>query len=150
GQPVALHPHGLQEPGHGLGPLGPGALPDLRARPTRALAAPVAGARAEHVLGVLRVRDRAHRLGAALVLRRADRRDRSDRDGGVRPVPALAVRPPGGAAPLRRGPETRRRSARGTRRTPVLRAHCGPGGDAGRERLLPDDAVLLLLRAGAG
>ena len=44
----------------------------------------------------------------------------------------------------------RRRPPRVAGRTPVLRADCGPGGDARRERLLPDDAVLLLLRAGAG
>ena len=95
---VALRPHGDPDARHGVGPLGPGALPDLRARPTRARRASAARPRAQHVLGLLPVPDRSHGLGAAQLLRRADRRDRPDRDRGVRAVPDLAAGAPRGAA----------------------------------------------------
>ena len=86
-------------------------------------------------------------LGPALVLRLADRRDRDRRDGALRRLPALGVR----AAARRAARSARARDARGD---PLARARpparVGLDGrarrDDGRERLLPDDVVLLLLR----
>ena len=69
----------IRTPRDGLRQVGAGPLPDLLARPARARRAPAARARAEHVLGLLRVPDRPHRLGPAQLLRRADRRDGADR-----------------------------------------------------------------------
>ena len=113
---VALRPHGDQDARHGVGPLGAGALPDLRARPARARRASAARPRAQHVLGLLPVPDRSHGLGAAQLLRRADRRDRPDRDRGLRAVPDLAARAPRGAAS--RGARAAPRRAIPTRHAP--------------------------------
>ena len=55
--------------------LGERALPGLLLHPARAARRSAVRARAEHVLGLLRVRHRQDELGPALVLRRADRRD---------------------------------------------------------------------------
>ena len=103
--------------------------------------------RSQHLLGLLRVPDRSHGLGAAQLLRRADRRDRPDRDRGVRAVPDLAARAPCSAAPRGARARARRRSRRGARGTAGRRPARRVARHDGRERLLPDDAVLLLLRA---
>ena len=68
---------------------------------------------------------------------------------GVRALPDLAARAPGGAET--RGPRARarRRPGRGARRTARRRPARRARRHDGRERLLPDDAVLLLLRARA-
>ena len=64
--------------------LGERALPGLQLHPARAAHRPAVRARAEHVLRLLRVRHRQDELGAALVLRRAARRDRARRHGALR------------------------------------------------------------------
>ena len=107
---------------------------------------PLLRARAEQLLRLLRVRHRPDELRAALVLRRADRRDGHRRRAPVRRVPRLPV------PAARRGAEDRAR-ARGRGR-PARRARAaarvGADGrarrDDRRERLLPDDDLLLLLR----
>ena len=128
------------------GRVGVGALPGLRLHPADPALAPDVRARAEQLLGLLPVRDRQDELGPTLVLRVADRRDRARRDGPLRAVPDLGFRasPPGpGARALARH---RRRPARGAGAAARVGLHGGARRDAGRERLLPDDAVLLLLR----
>ena len=109
--------------------------------------APAVRARAEQLLGLLRVRHRPDELGAALLLRRAARRDGDRRRGAVR-RPSCSGSSGGCGSARRLGralaaagdPLAARRAA----------ARVGPDGgagrDDGRERLLPDDAVLLLLR----
>ena len=71
----------------------------LRLRPGRAVEQPAVRARAEQLLGVLRVRHRPDELRAALVLRRVARRDRARRRARVRGIP----RPTSSDAPGRRG-----------------------------------------------
>src|SRR5207237_3138614 len=78
----------------------------------------------------------------------ADRRDGPRGDARLRALPALPLRAPAGRAPARARPRGGARPACGARPA----ARLGPDGDArrddGRERLLPDDAVLLLLLRG--
>ena len=122
------------------------ALRGLLVRPGHPVDEPVPRPRAEQLRGLLRVRHRTARLRAALVLRRHDRRDGDRRRGAVRGVRRLAI------------PEARRRAAhracavgrgRSARRPHPAR---GVGDDRGprrhprRERLLPHDDLLLLLR----
>ena len=103
-------------------------------------------ARPEHLLGLLRVRHRQEELGAALVLRRPDRRDGRRRR---RLLFALFIvwvfRRLGAARALGRrlaGPATRSRPRAPAR----LGLHGRTRRDDRRQRLLPDNAVLLLLR----
>ena len=74
----------------------------LRLHPAGAAPASALRARLQQLLGLLRVRHRQDELGAALVLRDADRRGRARRDGAVRGLPLVAVRAasawPGGSA----------------------------------------------------
>ena len=93
------------------------ALRRLRLRPAGAAPAPAVRARAEQLLGLLRVRHRQDELGAALVLRRAGRRDRARRDGAVRGLPLVDLP----AAP--RG--ARDRAARSRPRATRSRRGCG-------------------------
>ena len=87
------------------------ALRGLLVHPGRALDEPVPRARTEQLRRVLRVRHRAARLRAALVLRRDDRGDGHRRRDAVRGVRRLALPPPRSRAEDRTGhsrrPETR-------------------------------------------
>src|SRR4029450_1990068 len=123
-----------------------GALRRLRLHPAGTAPASVLRARIQRLLGLLRVRDRQDQLGAALVLRGAARRGRARRDGAL---PRLSLVP---VQTARRGAEARA-EARGGRRpgggaSPAARLGHDrrPRRDDGRERLLPDDGVPLLLR----
>ena len=64
--------------------LGERALPGVLVHPTGVAHRPAVRTWVEHLLGLLRVRHRQDELGAALVLRRSDRRDGPRRDGAVR------------------------------------------------------------------
>ena len=99
-----------------------GALRRLRLHPERAGRTPAVRARVQHVLGLLRDGHRQDELGAALVLRRAARRDRAGRDGRVRRLPLVPVPPPAAT----RG----RRDGRWRRSATRPRRGCGrsPGG----------------------
>ena len=103
-------------------------------------------ARAEQLLRLLRVRHRADELRPALVLRAAHRRDRPRGISAIRCVRVVPVPPApadAGDRPLAAGaarPVRRPRPAAG------VGTDGGSGLDARRERLLPDDLVLLLLR----
>src|SRR4029079_809162 len=118
----------------------------LRLHPAGAAPAPALRARLQQLLGLLRVRHRQDELGAALVLRDADRRGRARRRGAVRGFPLVAVR---AAA---RGPGTGRGARGGGRPAGGTAAAAGVGDDGrarrdtGLERVLPDDPVPLLLR----
>src|SRR5205085_279930 len=72
--------------------LGERPLCRLRLRPADPALSSAVRARAEHLLGLLRVRHRQVELGAAFLLRRAARRDRPRRGVGVLRLPALPVR----------------------------------------------------------
>jgi hypothetical protein len=101
---------------------------------------------AEQLLRLLRLRHGKDELGAALLLGRADRRDRADRHAALHRLPALCVRA------LARGPCTRAQARRGARPDRCAHPPARVGDDRrarrddGGEFLLPDDAVLLLLR----
>ena len=120
-----------------------GAPRGLRLRPGRARDAPAVRLRAEHVLGLLRVRHRADELRPALVLRRAARRDGARRRGALRRLPLVRVP----AARRAAGARARAPGGVGAAR-PAARV--GDDGrarrDDGREPLLPDDDLLLVLR----
>src|SRR5207247_7284758 len=125
--------------------LGKRSLRRLRLRATSHPLAPAVRPRAEHVLRLLRVRHGQVELGAAFVLRRADRRDGARRIGGVPALPALSVPPSAGCTSI--GSAAGLGGTRGRATCPSARV-----GDDGRSRrndgrklLLPDDAVLLLL-----
>ena len=107
---------------------------------------PLLGLGSEHVLGLLRVRHRQVELGAALLLRGTARRDGRGRRPPVRDLPRLGVPP--SARRARARPLTRgcRRSARRPHPSAGLGLYRRPRRDPRVERLLPDDAVLLLLR----
>ncbi len=85
-------------------------------------------------------------LGPALLLRLADRRDGARRDDPVRRVPDLGVRPAPRGSAARQRARARPRPARRPGSTARLGLDGGARRDDGLERLLPDDAVLLLLR----
>ncbi len=126
--------------------LGQGALPVLRPRPARAGRASGVRPRPEHVLGLLRVPDGQDQLGPALLLHRVARRDGPGRGSRVRGVPGLGRAAAGGdPACLACAAAPRRREGRRLAR-PRHRAQRRARGHADRQRLLPDDAVLLLLR----
>ena len=103
--------------------------------------APAVRARAEQLLGLLRVRHRPDELRAALVLRRAARRDRARRDAALRALPLVPV--PRGSARLRALGRPARLAADAAARVGADRR---ARRDDRRERLLPDDVLLLLLR----
>ena len=126
--------------------LDPDAPRVLLAHPTCARAASVLRPRPEHVRLVLRVPDRRVELRAALVLRRAPDGDGARRDGALRRLARLPVRPPARAPPAGAGARPPRRRARREGPTARLGDDRGASRDARRERLLPDHAVLLLLR----
>ena len=131
--------------------LGERALRGLQLRAADPPHAPVVRAGPEHVLRLLRVRDRQEQLGPALVLRRRDRRDRARRRGAVRPLHRLGVRAPQARPSARPRAHRRARPACSARAPARLGLHRRARRHDRRERLLPDDAVLLLLRAaGAG
>ena len=108
---------------------------------------PLLRARAEQLLDLLPGDHRQDELGAALLLRLADRRDRDRRDGArsrcflVWAFVRLAVARRLGAALA-----LARQSARGAGDAARLGLDGRARRDARGERLLPDDAVLLLLR----
>ena len=123
------------------------ALRRLRLHPAGAAPAPAVRARAEQLLRLLRVRHRQDELGAALVLRRADRGDRAS--SGRRCSPPSSGASSGGSRAARRDRARARggaRPARGAGAAARVGADRRARRDDGRERLLPDDAVLLLLR----
>jgi hypothetical protein len=80
----------------------------LQVHPEDPPLAPVLRARLQQLLGLLPVRHRQDELGAALVLRGAHSRGRARRDGAVRGLPLVHVRP------ARRGPSGREGARRGT------------------------------------
>src|SRR5204862_8187172 len=145
--PAALLPYRDRIAPAARRPLDADPLPDLRLRPAGAAPAPVLRARLQQLLRLLPVHHRQDELGAALVLRRADRGDRGRRDGPFRGVPLVPVQA------TECHPRDRARAGRGTRPRRSARAPARVGADRGarrhdgRERLLPDDDVLLLLRA---
>src|SRR5581483_10803371 len=122
------------------------ALPGLQLRAAGAALGPAVRARAEHVLRLLRVRHRQDELGAALVLRRAAGRDRARRHCALRGLHLLGVLPPARGTRARAGAGRGAGSARGACAAARLGLHRRARRDARRQRLLPDDAVLLLLR----
>src|SRR5262249_13138321 len=85
-------------------------------------------------------------LGPALVLRGADRRDGPCRRAGLRGVHRLGLRQAGRCADARAASRGPGRSAGGPRPSARMGLHGGARRHSRRERLLPDDAVLLLLR----
>ena len=103
-------------------------------------------ARAEQLLGLLRVRHGQVELGPALVLRRAARRDRHRRHRALRALPLVGLPPPARRPRARPGARRRRRPARRARAAARVGDDRRARRDDGGERLLPDDAVLLLLR----
>ena len=86
-------------------------------------------------------------LRPALVLRRLVRRVRARRDARLRGVPRLPLPARGADAADRSRAGRRRRPARRARPPARLGADRGARLDDGLERLLPDDVLLLLLRA---
>src|SRR5581483_12106331 len=119
----------------------------LRLHPPDPALAPAVRARPEHLLRLLRIRDRSHELRAALVLRRARRRDRARRDGAVRRLRLVPLPPPPRRARRRPRPAGAARPARREGAAARVGADRGARVHAGGERLLPDDELLLLLRA---
>src|SRR5262249_16130319 len=117
-----------------------GALRGVRLHPEDRPLESAVRPRAQHVQRLLRVRHREDELGAALVLRGADRRDRARRARAVPRVPALRLRAAGVGADARAPAGG---SARAAARVGLYR---GADRDDRGELLLPDDAVLLLLR----
>ena len=111
------------------------ALPGLRLHPARAAHRSAVRARPEHVLRLLRVRHRQVELGAALVLRRADRRDRPRRRAALRASSCSGS----SAASARRA----RSAARSPRRATRSPRACGrsrgaaPPRSPGRSRRTP-------------
>src|SRR5581483_494519 len=122
------------------------ALPGLQLRAAGAALGPAVRARAEHVLRLLRVRHRQDELGAALLLRRAAGRDGARRHCALRGLHLLGVLPPARGTRARAGAGRGAGPARGACAAARLGLHRRAGRDARRQRLLPDDAVLLLLR----
>ncbi len=124
-------------------------FPGLRLHSADDPRVPAVRLRAEHVLGLLRVRHRPHAVGGTFLLRRDGRRDRARRDARLRALPRLHLQ----AARCRAGDRARVGSSgrpRGRSCPPArLGADRGARRDDRGERLLPDDAVLLLLRPGA-
>ena len=106
GNSESVHFSGVQ-----LHPAGTAHRADLRAR-------------VEHVLGLLRVRHRQVELGPALLLRRADRRDRRGRHRALRRVHLLGVHTPSRRA--------RARPQRSLRRAIRSRHGCGRSRGAAR------------------
>ncbi len=115
-------------------------------RPRHPLESPVPRARPEQLRGLLRVRDRAAGLRAALLLRRDDRRDRRRRLRALCRVRRLDLPAAGRRAPDRESALRRRRSARGARPSAGVGDDRSAGRHARGQRLLPDDDLLLLLR----
>ena len=144
--PARLLPHrpsreDEHEPRRGLA-----ALRRLLVRPGHPLDAPVPRSRAEQLRRLLRVRHGTAGLRPALVLRRDDRRDRDRRRCALRRVRRLDL------PPARSRPADRPRALRGRRPARGADPARGVGDDgrarrdARRERLLPHDDLLLLLR----
>ena len=115
--------------------LGERALPGLRLHPAGAAHRSAVRARAEHVLRLLRVRHRQDELGPALVLRRADRRDRARRRGALRRVSRLGV--PRGSARRGRSAGARRGSAIRSPRACARSPGAAPPRSPGRWRRTP-------------
>src|SRR5262249_41760409 len=80
------------------------------------------------------------------LLRVADRRDRRRRDGRLRGLPVLGLRSHARGAGARLRAHAGAGSAGRARATALVGLDGGARRDDRRERLLPDDAVLLLLR----
>ena len=122
------------------------ALRGLLVRSGHPLDEPVPRPRPEQLRRLLRVRHRATGLRPALVLRRDDRRDRDRRRDALRRVRRLAL------PQARRRAADRARALRGGRSARRADPARGVGDDrrarrdARRERLLPHDDLLLLLR----
>src|SRR4051812_20708858 len=127
-------------------PLDDGALRRLRLRPAGAAPAPALWARLQQLLGLLRVRHRQDELGAALLLRRAARRGRHRRHGAFRRLPLVPLRPARRGAAARAGTRDGGRPPGGAAAAPGVGDDRRARRDDGRERLLPDHVVPLLLR----
>src|SRR5581483_7042677 len=113
----------------------------------RALLPPAVRPRLQQLLGVLRARHRQDELGAALVLRRAARRDGPRRRRRLPRLPLVPVQPPARRARARAGAGGGARPGGGSAAPDRLGLDRGARRDPGRELLLPDDDLLLLLRA---
>src|SRR5262249_34946865 len=142
--PLLLRPHPL--PLRDRRRLRVGPLPGLQLRPDDPAQPSAARARPEQLLDLLRAGYGEDELGAALLLRLAARRDRPDRDDVVRPLPPLGVRAPGPRPPARPRAQRGAQPARRPRTPARVGLHRRARGNPRRERLLPHDAVLLLLR----
>ena len=84
--------------------------------------------------------------GPHSLLRRADRRDRHRRDGALRGIPLVGLPQASRRTGARAGARGRARSTGRTCPSARLGLHRSARRNARLERLLPDDAVLLLLR----
>ena len=107
---------------------------------------PVFGLGLNTFSALLPVPHRQDELGPALLLHRAARRDRSRRRVRVRRLPGLGRNPPGRDPARVAGARAPRRSGSGRVAGAGDRPLGRADGHARREHLLPDDAVLLLLR----